>query len=72
MCLMRVEPTISGNTASGSHAVHLMLTEGDVRTMAQSPDQDIEKIHLRATKMSQVLEKILHEPHGVPRWGINE
>ena len=49
-----------------------MLTEGDVRAMAENPEKAMEEIHLRATKMSQVLENILHESHGVPRWGINE
>ena len=72
MCVMSVAHTISGNTASGNHAVHLMLTEGEVRTMAENPDKAMEEIHLRATKMSQVLEKILQESHGIPRWGINE
>ncbi len=72
VCLMRMEPTISGSAASGNHAVHLMLTEGEVRTMAENPERAMEEIHLRATKMSQVLEKILQESHGIPRWGINE
>jgi len=27
----------------------------------------MEEIHLRATKMSRVLDDILHGPHGVPR-----
>jgi len=72
MCLMSVAHTISGSASGGNHAVHLMLTEGEVRTMAENPDKAMEEIHLRATKMSQVLEKILQESHGIPRWGINE
>jgi hypothetical protein len=32
----------------------------------------MEEMWVRATQVSSVLENILREPHGVPRWGINE
>ena len=31
-----------------------------------------EEINMRATMVGPVLEAILHEEHGQPRWGINE
>ena len=40
--------------------------------MAEDPEQVMEEMWVRATQVSSVLENILHEPHGVPRWGLNE
>lgn len=62
----------SGGAASDSRAVLATLKGGVDWETQDTPEKDMEAIHLRATKMSRVLEKILHEPHGVPRWGINE
>ena len=53
-------------------AVHLLLTEGEIKTMADNPEQVIEEIQVRATQVSSVLEGILLEPQGRPTWGINE
>lgn len=64
--------TISEGAVSGNRAVHLMLTAGEARTWKENPDQVRAEIHLRADKMSRVLEKTLLEPHGVSRWGLNE
>lgn len=62
---------VSGG-AGGIGAVHLLLTQGDVKMMVENPEQVMEEIRLRAEQVSSVLEHILSEPHGVPRWGINE
>lgn len=59
-------------TGGAVSAVHLMITEGDVKMMAESPEQVMEEIRLRAEQVSSVLEGIFLEPHGQPRWGINE
>jgi hypothetical protein len=61
---------ISG--AGGMESVHLLLTEGDVRMMADDPKRVMEELEARATQLSAVLEEILQEPHGEPRWGLNE
>lgn len=53
-------------------AVHLLLTEGDVNIMAQSPEQVMAEIEIRATQVSALLEGIFQEPHGRPDWGIND
>lgn len=63
---------IAAALAAGNPAVPLLLTAGDVNAMNQNPEQAMEDIRLRATQMSQILEDILHEPHGEPRWGLNE
>ena len=66
------------NVASGavSGGAHLLLTEGDVKMMAEmmveNPEKVMEEIRVRAEKVSSVLEDILVEPHGEPRWGLNE
>jgi hypothetical protein len=49
-----------------------MLTEGDVRMMAENPEQVIQEIELRATVLSSVLTDILSEPHDRPDWGLND
>ena len=56
----------------GIGAVHLLLTSGDVKLMAENPEMVMREIELRATKVSSVLEEILREPHGRPDWGLNE
>ena len=56
----------------GVGAVHLLLTEGDVKLMADNPELVMKEIELRATKVSSVLEDILREPHGRIDWGLNE
>lgn len=58
--------------AAGMEAVHLLLTEGDVKLMAENPERVMENIEARATAVSSVLEKILAEPHGHGDWGIND
>ena len=58
------------NTSSG--VVHLMLTVGGAGLTPQDPERLMEEIELRATQMSSLLEGILHDPHGEPRWGLNE
>ena len=57
---------------AGMGVVHLLLTEGDVKLMAENPERVMKDIEFRATKVSSVLEDILHEAHGRPDWGINE
>jgi hypothetical protein len=60
------------SSGGGMSAVHLLLTQGEVKLMVENPEQVMEEIRLRAEQVSSVLESILMEPHGQPRWGINE
>jgi len=62
----------AGHTGGASSVVHLLITAGDVKKLAESPEQAMEEIWLRATQIGSVLEDILHEPHGQSRWGLNE
>jgi hypothetical protein len=75
MPLSQHTSTLTGDAESLA-AVHLLLTEGEIRMMAENPEQNpeqvMEEIQVRATQVSSVLEGILLEPHGRPDWGINE
>lgn len=62
----------ASNTGGAESVIHLLVTADEVKMMAEDPEQVIEEIEFRATQVSSVLEDILREPHGVPRWGINE
>lgn len=53
-------------------AIHVLLAIKDTQKKSENPRQAMDEIEARATKVSSVLEKILHEPHGEPRWGLNE
>ncbi len=66
------QQTQNVTSGTGMAAVHLLLTEGDVKMMAENPEQVMEEIQLRATQVSSILEGILLEPHGETRWGLNE
>ena len=57
--------------SSGS-VVPLLMTADDVKMMAEDPELVMEEMWLRATRVGSVLENILREPHGEPRWGLNE
>lgn len=63
------------NATSGTEstmALHLLLTEGEVKITAEMPEKVMEEIHARAEQVGSVLENILLEPHGHPRWGLND
>ena len=62
----------TSGTASGVNAVHLLLTDTEVRMLADDPEQVIQEIEVRATKVSSVLQNILTEPHDRPDWGLND
>ena len=60
------------NSSDTACVVHLLLREGDAGMAPQDPERMMEDIWARATLMGPVMERILHEPHGEPRWGLNE
>ena len=61
---------VSGGT--GGLEVHLLLTQGEIKLAVDNPEQVMEEIRLRAEQVGSILQGILLEPHGQPRWGINE
>lgn len=61
---------VSGN--ADATAVHLMIKEGKVQLVVENPEQVIDELRTRAEELGSVLEGILLEPHGEPRWGLNE
>jgi len=63
---------ITGSTDGGTHAVHLLLREGEVRLLASDPEKAMKEIEVRAQTISRVLEQILHEPHGGSDRGLYE
>lgn len=69
---MNVIRQVASDPSSPGGAVHLMITEGQIKLMAGDSERVIKKINMQATQFSQVLEAILQEPHGQPRWGLNE
>lgn len=71
MTHVRQTPPITGS-ADDIAAVHLLLTEGEAKMMAENPEQVMKEIELRATQVSSLLEDILLEPHGRPDWGLND
>jgi hypothetical protein len=60
------------NATGGMGAVHLLLTQGDVKLMVDNPEQVMEEIRRRAEQVGSLLEGILQEPHGQSCWGLNE
>ncbi len=71
-CVMIPMQQATGNPIDANSMVPLLMTEDDVKMMAESPEQVMEEMRLRATEVGAVLEAILREPHGEPRWGLNE
>ena len=72
LCIMNPVQQTVGNTGDASSMVHLTLSGGDLRTIVEDPERVMEEMWLRANQVSSVLENILREPHGEPRWGLNE
>ena len=63
---------ITTNTSGTGGAVHLTISAVGSKTTPEDPELVMEEIWLRATQVGSVLENILREPHGEPRWGLNE
>ena len=63
---------ISGAAVGGSHAVHVLCMEGNMKLTAHDLEEVLEDIRMRATKVGCILEGILHEPHGEAKWNLNE
>jgi hypothetical protein len=73
---MNVKQHISDDAAKAGSVLHLTLREGEARSLPEIPgkltERMMEEISMRATVVGPVLEAILHEQHGQPRWGLNE
>ena len=71
-CVMNPMQQTVSSTVGADSVVHLTITADDVKMMAEDPERVMEEMWLRANQVSSVLENILREPHGEPRWGLNE
>jgi hypothetical protein len=64
------------NTSKTGDDLHLTLREGGAGLRPENPETQRERlmkeISLRATVVGPVLESVLHEAHGKPRWGLNK
>jgi len=58
-----VRQTLNTSGVGNADAIHQLLTEGDVKLMAENPESVMKEIQVRATLVSSVLEEILQEPH---------
>jgi hypothetical protein len=63
---------VTGETATGVSAATLLLTDTDVKMLADDPERVIHEIEIRATQVSSVLQNILTEQHDRPDWGLND
>jgi hypothetical protein len=72
VCLVNPTQHTVSNTGGAVNLVPLLVRPEDVKMMAEDPEHVMEEMWLRATRVGSVLEDILHEPHGEPRWGLNE
>lgn len=72
VCIMNPVQQVVSNPGGTSSVVPLLITDGDMRMLVEDPELVMEEIELRATEVGSVLENILREAHGQPRWGINE
>ncbi len=61
MTLVRQMPEAARGVESAG--VHLLLGQGEARTVTENPEQVMKAIEVRATLVSSVLEGILLEPH---------
>jgi len=67
---------MSDDTRKSGGVPHLILPEQDARLFPDDPgkltERRMEEVSKRATFLGPVLEAILREQHGQPRWGLNE
>jgi hypothetical protein len=69
--MIPVQQTTSNAGGTGS-VVHLLIASDEAKKVVEDPELLMEEMWMRATQVSTVLEEILREPHGMPRWGLNE
>lgn len=69
--MIPVQQTTS-NPGGTENAAHLLIAANATKATVDDPELLMEQMWMRATQVSTVLEEILREPHGVPRWGLNE
>ncbi len=76
MFIMNVKEHKTDDASKTSVVIHLTQRVGEAGFLPDDPgklsERLMEEISLRATLVGPVLEAILHEQHGQPRWGINE
>ena len=69
---MNTQPQMANTAKVTDCVIHLMLKDGNKELVPAEPERMMDEFMVRATQVGSVLEGILHEPHGQPRWGLNE
>lgn len=73
---MNVKQDMTDDTRKTGGVPHLILSEYEAGLLPDDPgkltERRLEELTKRATVLGPVLEAILREPHGQPRWGLNE
>src|ERR1035438_1581926 len=69
LSIMNPAQQTTSHSVGVDSVVHLTVTADEAKMMAEDPERVMEEMWLRATQVSSVLEDILREPHGIPRWG---
>jgi hypothetical protein len=69
---MNTQPQTTNTARVPDCVIQLMLQDGKMESAPAEPERRMEEFMVRATQVGSVLEGILHEPHGQPRWGLNE
>ncbi len=73
---MNVKQDMADDTRKAGGRPHLILPEQDSGLFSGDPgkltERRMEEVSKRATVLGPVLEAILQEQHGQPRWGLNE
>jgi len=76
MCIVNVKEHKTDETSKTGVVIRLTQREGEAGLLPDDPgkltERRMKEIGIRATMVGPVLEAILHEQHGQPRWGINE
>lgn len=65
-----MQPMNSTKGAGGQ--AELEITLDDIELVVEESEKMREHIRVQATKMSPILEALLHDAHGQIRWGLNE
>jgi hypothetical protein len=73
---MNVKQDITSDTRKADAVPYLILLKPDGSLLTDDPgkltERRMQEMDRRATVLGPVMEAILREQHGQPRWGLNE
>ena len=75
-CIMNAVQHVASVANKPVYVLHLTRREGEIGLLPDDAgkltERLMEEVNLRATIVGPVLERILNETQGQPRWGLNE